>query len=438
MTHLLWGGLWIAAYLVLVLAPLFVLLVGKTPPPGGLWWDFGIALGFAGAAMMAVQFVLTARFKRATLPYGIDVVYYFHRYLAVVAFLVILAHPVLLVATNPAVLFLANPMTAPWHMTAGLVSVIGFSALLATSLLRCQLGLEYDAWRRLHALLAVGSLGLALAHIDGVGYFVASPGKRLVWDAIGALVIALMAYVRVVRPWRLVRTPYRVVSVTPERADAWTVAVEPVGHHGLRFEAGQFAWLTLRHSPFAMREHPFSISSCPSASGRLEFTIKELGDFTRTVRDVRAGERAYVDGPYGAFTVDRYDAPGYCFIGGGIGLAPIMSMLRALAERGDRRPLVLITGNSQWERVTFREPIAELAARLTLRVVHVLESPPSDWTGEVGRIDAALLDRHLPANRRDLEYFVCGPTPMIEAVEHALRALGIPSRRCHSELFDLV
>lgn len=118
-------GFWLVAYLTLVLAPLFALLLGDTPSPGG-WWDFGIALGFAGATMTATQSALTARFKRATVPYGIDVIYYFHRYLALASFVVILAHPMLLVATNPPVVSLLDPRSAPWHMTAGVVSLIGF------------------------------------------------------------------------------------------------------------------------------------------------------------------------------------------------------------------------------------------------------------------------------------------------------------------------
>jgi len=70
-----WAVFWIAVYLGLVLAPLFVLLVGTTETNAGFWWDFAIALGFAGTAMMGVQFMLTARFKRAMAPFGIDIIY---------------------------------------------------------------------------------------------------------------------------------------------------------------------------------------------------------------------------------------------------------------------------------------------------------------------------------------------------------------------------
>lgn len=432
------GLLWIGVYLALVLAPLLALLFGEPPADAGFWWDFAIALGFAGLAMMGVQFVLTARFRRATAPYGIDIIYFFHRYLAIACSLLIAGHTVILIIQNPYFLHAFNPFTAPGHLFAGVASLAALLALACSSLWRKQIHLDYDAWRILHVILAVAAVVFAVVHVDGVGYYVASPPRRALWGLIVASWVAIAVWVRLVKPWQLLRRPYRVVGVTEERGNAWVLALEPVGHPGLAFQPGQFCWLTLRASPFAMKEHPFSISSAPEPQGLFEVTIKELGDFTRTIKLIEAGETAYVDGPYGAFSIDRHDAPGYVFIGGGIGMAPLMSMLKTLAERGDDRPHVLIMCNSRWERATFREAVAALAERLNLTVVHVLEQPPAGWTGERGYPNLDILQRHLPANRASLEYFICGPTPMIAAVEDALSQLGVPIDHYHSELFDLV
>lgn len=438
--HYLWQGVfWVAVYLGLVLAPLLVLLLGPTPGGAGFWYDFSLALGFAGTAMIGVQFVLTARFKRATAPYGIDIIYYFHRYAAIVGFVLILAHPIVLFIDNPAFLYLLNPLEAPGHMTAGLVSLVAMFVVVVTSLFRKQLGIDYDRWRLGHGLLAVAALGLALCHIAGVRYYVAEPLQGGLWITLTASWVLLLAYIRVLRPIMLLRRPFRVTEVRSERGDSWTLRLEPEGHRGFGFEPGQFIWLTLRHSPFALREHPFSLSSAPGDTPTLEVTIKELGDFTRTIKDIEVGEAAYVDGPYGAFSIDRYpDAPGYVFIAGGIGVAPMMSMLRALAERGDRRPVVLVCAHSTWDRVVFREQLRELESRLNLEVVHVLEEPPAVWTGEVGYVTSAVLDRHLPESRATLEYFICGPEAMIDLVERGLYELGVPLSRSHTELFDLV
>jgi ferredoxin-NADP reductase len=71
-------------------------------------------------------------------------------------------------------------------------------------------------------------------------------------------------------------------------------------------------------------------------------------------------------------------------------------------------------------------------------VIPVLEQPPDGWTGEAGRIDEALLRRHLPRDHRRFQYFVCGPAPLMDAMDEVLPALGIPAARIHSERFDLV
>ncbi|HOY60427.1 MAG TPA: hypothetical protein PK640_20095 [Verrucomicrobiota bacterium] len=127
--------------------------------------------------------------------------------------------------------------------------------------------------------------------------------------------------------------------------------------------------MTLGDSPFSDREHPFSFSgSAEQAPRHLEFTIKELGDFTRRIKNLKRGQRAYLDGPFGALSADRHPgAEGFVFIAGGIGITPMMSHLRTFADRGDRRPLVLIYGGEQ--PVAARFPF-EAGARAAAGVVH--------------------------------------------------------------------
>ena len=312
MRHVFSGVVWIGIYLALVLAPLLVLLTGPVPPGAGFWWDLSMAIGFAGIAMLGVQFVLTARFRRASAPFGLDILYYFHRTMAIFAFILIGSHYLLIRLANPDVLGTANPLTAPWHMTSGRAALLCFAAVIVTAVWRKPLGIPYDAWRLAHVLLTLTGLHLAVGHIEGVNYYLNTPGKRPLWIAFTLSWVLLIVYVRAFKPWHMRKTPYHVVDVKQETGNTWTLAVQADGHAGLRFQPGQFAWLTLRASPFALKEHPFSFSSSAEQPQRLEFTIKDRGDFTRTVPTIAAGEVAYLDGPYGAFSVDRYTAPGLC------------------------------------------------------------------------------------------------------------------------------
>lgn len=434
------AAFWLAVYLLIVVAPLGLLLVADAPDGRGFWWDFALAIGYSALAMMGLQFALTARFKRATAPFGIDLIYYFHRYLASVAVLLVLAHAAVLLLRYPQAAGGFAFLTLPIHLAAGWVALLAFLLLTLSSLLRKAMGLEYDRWRRLHVVLAVLGLLAALWHVLGSASYLQAPWKYAVWLGLGLFWLGLSLHVRLLRPLWLMRRPWRVVEVRKERGRSWTLAVEPIdpADPGLRFRAGQFAWLSLGRSPLAMREHPFSISSSPSHPRRLEFTIKELGDFTRTVGEIEPGARAYVDGPYGNFTTERAaDAEGLVFIAGGVGIAPVMSMLRWLAEQGETRQVWLFYGNREFDRAVFRQQLEALKASLPLRLVHVLGEPPADWQGERGYITAEVLNRHLPGKRDRLAYFVCGPQPMIDLAERSLDELGVPLGRLHSELFDL-
>ncbi len=434
------AAFWIGLYLCAVVAPLGVLLSSTTPAGGGFVWEAGIGFGFAGLAMMAVQFLLTARFRRAAAPFGIDLIYYFHRFLAYGIVLVVLLHPVLLAWENPAVLASCNLREASWSMLSGFGSALLLLAMVLVSAGRKLIRLPYEAWRISHLALAIGAVGLGFAHMAGIAHASASPIVRTLWTGIGCSLATVVLWVRFLRPLLLLRRPWRVESVRREPGSAWTMTLAPDGHPGISFQPGQFAWVTLRHSPFAMREHPFSIASAPGADGRLAFTIKELGDFTRRLGEIGEGERAYVDGPYGAFSCDRHpDAAGYAFIAGGIGVSPMAGMLRALAERGDKRPLLLVSANAALDRMPLREEMAVLVGTLDLRFVPVLENPPEGWQGESGYVTEEVLARHLPPaeERRDWHCFLCGPLPMTRSVEISLRRLGIPPDRIHVELFDM-
>jgi predicted ferric reductase len=438
MNRFIQGAFWIGVYLLLTLTPLFLLLIGSAPPGRSFWTEFSIAIGFAGMAIMGMQFLITARFRHINTPYGMDIMYYFHRQISWVALVLVVAHPIIIFWERPEMLPLLNVLEAPWRARFAVASTVALLALVATSVWRKLLRLQYEVWRVLHGALAVLAVGLGMAHAVMWGNYIGTPWKAAFWIALAAFWIGALAYVRLGKPILMLRRPYRVTAVRPERGSAWTLALEPEGHTGFRFKPGQFAWLSLWNGPFGMREHPFSFSSSAERQGEVTMTIRELGDFTSTVKEVRPGQRAYLDGPYGAFSVDRHRSPGYIFIAGGVGITPVISMLRTLADRGNDQPLLLIYANMAWEDVIFREELEELKRRLRLTIVHVLDQPPAGWPGESGRVTAEMLKRHLPADRNSRDYFICGPDRMMDAVERALTDLGVSLAYIHSERYNFV
>jgi predicted ferric reductase len=429
---------WISAYLLITLLPLFILLI--YPPPGGrgFWVEFSVALGFIGLAMMALQFVITARINRIEASYGIDILLQFHRFTSLVAFFMVLFHPVMLFVVQPETLQLLNFPQAPWRARMAVLGTLAFIALVVTTIWRKPLHIPYEPWRMSHTILSVLAVGLGLGHALAVGNYLGLFWKGVLWGAIALIALWLIVYVRLVKPWMMTRKPYLVEDVTAERGNVWTLALRPWGHDGFCFQPGQFAWLTLDITPLSMREHPFSMSSSGEHPDRIEFGIKALGDFTSAIKAVKPGTKAYLDGPYGVFTIDRYeDAAGFVLIAGGIGITPMMSILMTAAERHDDRPYLLIYASKTWDDITFREALENLKDKLNLTIVPVLREPPEEWLGEQGYVDKELLNRYIPKRRGTRQYFICAAAKMMDQVERALHDLDVPVTNVHMEHFNL-
>ena len=439
MKHFIQGFFWLGFYLVVSLMPLAVVFIGPRPPGRDFLTELSVALGFVGLAMIGLQFFLTARFRLIEAPYGLDIILRFHREISTAAFLIIFAHPLLILWRDQS-LYILNLPQQPARVWFAVISFVALAAIMITSIWRQRLGLSYETWRVIHGSLAIAALGFALGHVIGVGHYIANLWQQILWITMAAASVLVLLYIRVFKPLFMKRRrPYAVTEIRSEGGDAWTLRCVPDGHRGIRFEAGQFAWLTLRDSPFTIEEHPFSIASSALEEDYVEFTIKELGDFTSELDTVESGSTAYIDGPYGAFSCERYPAAGYVFIAGGIGITPIMSMLRTLADYGDTRPLVLVFAAARRENLTFFDEIEALKDRLAnLQTVYVLTKPPEDWSGETGFVDTDLLRRYLPDHPERHQYFLCGPFPMLINIEQALLDVDVPGTHIHAELFNLV
>ena len=128
---------------------------------------------------------------------------------------------------------------------------------------------------------------------------------------------------------------------------------------------------------------------------------------------------------------------GLVLIAGGVGLAPIMSILRQARAKQDPRPIRLFYGNRLDTQIMYAQEISDMRAALDLEVIYVLSEPPEDWAGKVGEFDGRMLNECLPvAIRSEWLYVVCGPALMIESVEQSLRELDIPMRQIVSEKFS--
>ncbi len=406
-------------------------------PPRPVRDELATGLGILAFTIILAEFVLSGRFKAISNGIGMDVTMRFHQVMARTALAFALIHPFLYTGAP-------TGGARPWDPTrqltittdftvlsTGIAAFLLLPALVLLAIGRTRFDYRYETWRAMHG---IGALVIALSllhHAVYAGRYAAHPWVMWLWIGLTAIAVGSLVYVYLVAPLRDLARPWRVSAVTRLSARQWEVRVTPERHDGLRYKAGQFAWLNIGHSPFSLNENPFSISSAPSAGGEVSFVIKELGDFTSTLGRIAPGTRAYLDAPFGSLTVDGRDEPGIVLIAGGVGIAPLIGILRELRATDDPRKVALIYGNRLEEQIIHRDELQGVDA------TYVLTEPPPGWTGETGLIDAACLDRALsPAQVRDWLFVLCGPSAMLEGAEAYLIARGTPAGRILSERFD--
>jgi predicted ferric reductase len=280
-------------------------------------------------------------------------------------------------------------------------------------------------------------IAAAFAHVVWVDAYMSVPVVR--WTVL-ALVLAAGAalfWTRVARPYSTALRPYRVLAVRKERGDAVTLELAPEGHAGLRFEPGQFARMRAANCLYGMDDHPFTLSSSAQRPDRPSFTVKALGDFSASLAGVRVGTEVLVDGPHGERAHDSPSVRGRLLLAAGIGITPALSVLRTAAERGERRPLLLLYGSRHWADVIFREELDILERVLpNLRVVHVLSRPQPGWQGERGRVGEEALRRYAPPDLARWSALACGPPAIVAETAAALRRLGMPQAAIQVEGFE--
>mgnify|MGYP001231951162 CR=1 FL=1 len=425
---------WFSVFAAAVIAPLGLAIAAR----GAQWSSptvaFGAACGWLAFALLAAEFGLVTRVRAAAAAFGSDALLLFHRAMAFVALALIAAHVVALAPRWP------NPFAGSGVERWGSLALCALLALIAVSLWRRQLRCAYELWLVSHRALAATIVLASLAHVWPP--LARTPHLRS-WVAGGCvgLALAALAWQRLVRPALLARRLWEVVENRDEGASTRTLVLRAIGHGGLRFAPGQFVWLRTRRSGAFAQEHPISIASSAELDGgrTLELAIKALGDWSRElVPQIPAGERVRIDGPFGAFTPDGLPAERLVLIAGGIGITPMRSILLTMRDRGDRRPVTLLYAADRRARAAFADELESLRGALALELVFVFEHPDPGEACEVGLLSAELLRRHLPHDLRFTQFFVCGPTPMMDAVERFAVQLGIPSRQLHTERFDMV
>ncbi len=430
----------IILYVALALTPL-ALAAGIGVRESDSLRELATGLGLVAFAMLLMQFVSSGRYEHLSGTAGIDRTMRFHQLAArAVMFLVILHVLLFFVPTSAQEIpqsarLLAQTLVAQ-PMLSGSIALAATILVVVTSVWRHRIALKYEIWRAGHAL---GSVLIAIAgghHALSAGTYGESVWLRAFWWGMLALALGALGHVYLIKPWLIARSAYRVATIREAGHRIWEITMEPAKGRAIGFIAGQFAWVNFREIPNPICDNPFSISSSPAELPRMRFLIKARGDWTSRIGQVAPGTTVYIDAPHGNFTLKGRKGDALYLIAGGIGIAPIIGILRDLAAKRDRRPVCVLFGARNPQQLVHADEIAALRDVLDLKVSFRVDEPPPGWNGGVGEIDAAAIRDNLPAEPERCLCLICGPTPMMLSVERNLLDAGVPPGQIVYERFE--
>jgi predicted ferric reductase len=398
----------------------------------------GRVAAMTALAMFMTQFAISARARWLDRAFGLDRLYRIHATIGAAATMVISAHPFLVYwsgarSTDPATV----AWSTQWPQLVGAAGLMLAWLVVATAVWRTFLGLSYEAWRWIHRLTFVVVLA-GLVHAFSIGADLRSRGPVWWYWVFASIAYAVgFIYVKFVRPAFLRR--FTVASVRRVSHDTVNVEMKPRDGRAFSHLPGQFVFVRFASASVPAEEHPFTISSSPAGSGAMSLTIKQSGDFTGTIDRLKPQDPVRVHGPFGRFShvLLARDGEALVMIAGGIGITPMLSMLRYLAEAAPARRVTLIWANRTEQDIVFRDELDRVQRGMANLTVHHVLSRQRNWQGETGHIDRAMLNRLLGREDRAGRAFVCGPSGMMDAIGKHLRKLGFPRRKIHAERFAL-
>lgn len=439
--------LWVALYVLLIALPCF--LYWKDARANGILPAMTASglLGLAAYSLFALEFLLASRPKFVDRVFSLDRLYRFHMFMAVAAVLLAFAHKLIKDAYYQASL----------NKTLGNLALLVFALVAAFSAFWMTDRLFFRAalaarFRKFLRKLADGRYqSKVLLHNVVVLCMVTVLVHVLLAYSVKAdlpLMLALLAYFAVPalfylhhKIWKRyfdAGKRYVVADVIEECGSVSTVRFKPAsGKPVFRYLPGQFLYVRVKSPAVPGDEHPFSIASSPERQDSVCITAKKLGDFTKALPKLKPGDAAVIDGAFGSFSYLKLPhADKLCFLAGGIGITPFLSMLRYIAERDPEREVVLLWGVRDMNEMICGAEMEKYAKELKhFRFVPVVSHDKS-YEGERGFINAERIGKYVE-NLQEFDFFICGPGPMLDMQLKNLRELGINKKRVHFERFAM-
>ncbi len=413
-------------------------LLGENAP--SILLALGRLSGLLAVYFVLLQFMLMGRAVWIEKVFGLDKLARIHKLNGYFTLGFILLHPLLITLAygfrdkiNVIDQFLDFFFNYPDVMLAA-IAVVLFVVVVFLSIGMVRKKLKYELWYYIHLLTYLAVL-LAFGHQLKIGNdFLGNVSFTYYWWGLYIFVFANQLVFRFVKPvYKSVKYRYRVDGIVPETSDTSSVYITGKNLERWKYRPGQFMILRFLAKGFWYEAHPFSLSFMPKEN-RIRVTIKNSGDFTSKIRQIKKGTPLLIDGPYGIFNPHPDPKAKYLFIAGGVGITPIRTLIEKLAPTND---VILLYSNKTLADTIFKNELDELSVEYTFPVHYILTDQP-DYGGEKGRLDREKILR-LVGDIHEREVYICGPIPMLDAMRKMLaeKEIGVKPHRIHFEKFAL-
>lgn len=382
---------------------------------------------FSGTVLYAWSVFLSSRLLIFDSWFGgLDKAYKWHHYTGGIGFFLLTLHPLFLsmraftVGWPVATLWTIGPN---WQINFGIIPLYALALFLPISIF---LRVKYGLFIWLHRILgAVFFLGFLHA-------FMATGNMARFWPlwlymfTISAIAIAAFVYHSILGPILPIRYRYIVERVRNMGSGVTEITLAPGGQRLLPFVAGQFAYVSFTSHPDGNEAHPFSMAHQPRTKN-LRFVIKNLGDYTASMEQVKLGTTAWVEGPHGAFNFRTARKYRQVWVAGGIGVTPFLAMAEALPKRKYDVDFYYCVVTAK--EAGFEQEFKAIAKRNPAFKLNTF------CQDKQGFIDADKLTKGVDIDAT--EFYICGPPPMMHALHKGLLAKGVPNKRIHFEDFSM-
>ncbi|MBS3075181.1 ferric reductase-like transmembrane domain-containing protein [Candidatus Pacearchaeota archaeon] len=397
--------------------------------------SLGKILGLVGIILFSLTFLLNTRLKfTEKLFNGLDNTYKAHHILGTISFLLLLFHPLFLASqyitsSFAAVAKFLYPLNENISVTFGNLGLF----LMEIFLILTFIGkLNYKTWKFTHRFLGVAFIFASL-HV----LLISSDVSRN-WILRGYitmfLLIGLMSYgYRSIFRKYFVKVYNYEVKFVKTLGNITEIKLTPKNNF-LNFVPGQFVFISF-DSAIGKESHPFTISSS-SSDRELGFSIKNLGDFTGKLKDLKEGSIAKIEGPFGRFSFVNYPSKNYIFIAGGIGITPFLSMIRSIEDNPDKyyfESIDLHYSIKTEKEAVFLDELNEISKKFSEKKLNIF----LHITEKSGYLNLQkILEKS--KNLYDSKIFICGPVNMMHSLKEQLIYSGIKKDNIKIEEFALL